>query len=184
MIMPIIVFFAFISVSTFGQDLPAPDYYNQPYYLNDSNKLEKIERVDATYEVKIKGMGYGGFEMYFSAFNEKSAIRFPSNKPLVFLIKLNTDEDPEGFISVAIGTVKKKKRRFIFDSRSMMGKAKDVSDRHINTIVEKLKDDIFKITIQDKLSPGEYAFKPFTSIDLQGNVAGGMNQTIYCFGID
>lgn len=182
-IIPII---AFISIFSYGQDLPTPEYYNQPYFLNDSNKLEKIERVDATYTSTLKGMGYGGNEMYLSILNKKSSKVFSNDKPLVFLIKLNTYEDPESFISMLVGTVKKKERKFIYKRISMMGNVKDISGREVSIKVEKLKDEIFKISVLDKLPPGEYAFKPFTTTSLHGNVtrARSSNETMYCFAIN
>lgn len=173
-----------IALSLFSQSTPEPDYFNQPYYLNDSNQLEKIEKADAKYEVKVKGMGYGGYDMFFTALSPKSNKILSKEKSLVFLIKLNTDIDPEGYIILSKATIKSKKRLFIFDSRSMMGEAKEMKDKKIPLTVEKISDKVFKINITEKLEPGEYAFKPFSSMNLSGNAAGGLNQTIYCFGID
>lgn len=173
-----------ITLALFSQNHPEPDYFNQPYFLNDSNQLEKIEKADAKYEIKVKGMGYGGYDMFFTALGSQSTKRFSKEKSLVFLIKLNTDVDPEGFIVVSKATIKNKKRLFIFDSRTMMGEAKETKDKKTPITVEKLSDKVFKIKITEKMEPGEYAFKPFSSVNLGGNAAGGLNQTLYCFGID
>jgi hypothetical protein len=140
--------------------------------------------VDAKMEGKVKGIM--GWELYFTAMPEKSSKRFLSNTKLRFLAKLNTDEDPQGFVSITSGLIKKDKRRFIFDSRKMSGAVRDVSKNIIPVSVEKLKDKIFLITVINNLSPGEYAFKPFKTTDLNGSSSGQVspNQTIFCFGID
>ena len=74
-----------ITLALFNQNHPEPDYFNQPYFQNDSNQLEKIEKADAKYEIKVKGMGYGGYDMFFTALGSQSTKRFSKEKLLVFL---------------------------------------------------------------------------------------------------
>ncbi|MEJ6694630.1 MAG: hypothetical protein QNK51_02235 [Chitinophagales bacterium] len=169
-----------ISLQLYGQNYPDPDYLNQPYLLNSENTLVKLERGDAQFDFKIKGLGYGGYDMFYTVFGMESDTKVSFGSPLVFLVKLDTKEDPSTFITLTKGNLKREKRNFIFDSRSMMGKSKDISENNVPVDIAKLENGIFRITTKSTLEVGQYAFKP---IGVSNAMVPG-KQTIFCFSIE
>lgn len=101
---------------------------------------------------------------------------------------MNTDVDPETIIKIVKGTAGKKDRSFLMSRNSMLGKVKldKMAESYVSISIKKISEGIFRIEFDNELESGEYAFMPFSSTNLQGNVAGSgtFTQTIYCFGID
>lgn len=161
----------FASLS-FSQSIPEPDFSWRPYILLENNTFKNFERVEAKIDVKSKGMGYGGAEMYYTAFNSKSNLRFKSNEmPRVF-IKFDSNIDPVEMISLSIGEVKKDRRRFLNTSMAIGGKAQDTNSSFVAIEFKKIRDGIFEIILPSNMLPGEYAFMPTGNLQLS------------CFGID
>ena len=175
-----------LPLASIGQDLPEPDYNDQPYYLESNNTLSKVERGEASVEAKIKGMGYGGYEMMYTLEEAKSEKRLTRENDFKFIVKLDTDEDPEEIISVSKATIKKGRRLFKMMSRTMTGKNRKSEAPKIKVTVNKVRDNIFEIVLPSDLEPGEYAFMPFDTQKLNGSVGVGYSATVklYCFAID
>lgn len=172
------------SLSSIAQDsLPVPEFNAMPYYLNNG-ELIVIERNEAVFDTKVKGMGYGGGEYFYSVFGLTSKTRFDKNKfPRIF-IKVETKGDPKDLIEIVAEDTKKKndRRRFKQGSRNMYGKAKDVSENKVEFVLKKLKPNVYEIIFESPLKPGEYAFMPVYDDTL--NPLNGGATKVSCFGID
>lgn len=163
-------------IAAFAQN---PEFSGRPYLWQDS-KLSDLERVDAQFDTKAKGLGYGGVDTYYTVFTDKSDIRFAKDKLPTFIIKVDKGIDPAETYTVLKATVKKKKRSFLIGSYAMGGKAKDTSDEHIKVTYKKLKDCVYEITLPSDIEKGEYAFVPNST----EGVSAGNKMKITCFGID
>lgn len=158
--------------------LPVPEYTLRPYWLTDKNTLEEVERVDAQIDVKVKGMGYGGAEYFYTAFSPKSLVGFSKNQLPILVFRTEGGVDPLEIISLVKGEVKSDRRRFIQGSMKMGGKARNVNSAFVDIRVEKLKDNIFQIILPDDIESGEYAFMPTTTSSTNTKVK------IACFRIE
>lgn len=167
------------SSSIMAQSFPDPEFSSQPYILEANNSYKKLERADAQIETKIVGMGYGGFETYYTAFEPESDVRLPMNSLPRMIIKVEGNVDPSEIISLSEAEVKRDRRRFLQSSRGMRGRAHDISDTYIKLEFKKIRNGIFEVILPSDIQPGEYAFMPI--------ISGGSNSLtvkISCFGID
>ncbi len=163
-------------ISAFAQN---PEFSGRPYLWQDK-KLSELERVDAQFDTKAKGLGYGGVDTYYTVFTDKSEIRFTKDKLPTFVIKVDKGIDPAETYTVLKATVKKKKRSFLIGRYAMGGKAKDTRDEHIKVMYKKLKDGVYEITLPSDIEIGEYAFVPNST---EGMSAGNKIK-INCFAIN
>ena len=59
-----------------------PDFAKRPFIVGAENTLVDFERLVAVVDIKIKGMGYGGSEIFYTVTPSRSQVRFPlSNMP-------------------------------------------------------------------------------------------------------
>lgn len=172
----------FSSAAIYAQDIPTPDYSARPYYLKSGNTLENLERADAASDAKVKGAGFGGVEMYFSAFGASSPIRFTASALPRMFIKLEPNVDPTESITLAKAEVKKDRRRFLQGSMSMSGAARNTSGVEVKLQFKKIRDGIFEILIPSTIESGEYAFMPMGDQNI--SITSVTNIKISCFGID
>lgn len=157
---------------------PDPEFSLRPYLLTSENTLKNLERTDAKYDVKIKAFGYGGTEMYFTAFTPKSDSRFKGSSLPVFIIKVDGDNDPSEVVKlVKAEEGRRDSRRFLISRNKMMGGASSVQDKYVSLEYKKLRTGIYQIMLPDKLPAGEYAFVPV-------NLKESMDVKISCFGVD
>lgn len=164
--------------------IPEPEFLNRPYYL-DNGELKGFEKVDGVVDVKIKAMGYGGSDTYYTAFNSESTKRFTIDGfPRVF-IKLEPGIDPEEVITILRKEKKKKKnrRRFKIGSRKLSGKARNTNNNIISFNIKKIRNQVYEIIFDSVLESDEYAFAPMskTNTDL---LSASTSVKMYCFGID
>jgi hypothetical protein len=143
--------------------LPIPEYALRPYWLTEKYTLSDMERVDAQTDVKVKGMGYGGAEYYYTAFSPISSVVFKISQTPVIIIKTENGVDPSEIVSLVKGEEKSDRRRFIQGSMKMGGKSRDIGDATIELRFEKLVDNIYQIILPSDILPGEYAFMPINS---------------------
>lgn len=169
-------FLFLISLTAFSQN---PEYSGRPY-LWENKKLSELERAEAQFDTKSKGFGYGGVDILYTVFTDKSDIRFTKEKLPIFVIKVDKGIDPAEAYVILKATVKKKKRSFLVGSYAMGGKAKDTGDPKIKAVYKKLKDGIYEVTLPNDTSTGEYAF---VSNSTEG-MSMGNKIKITCFGID
>jgi len=173
-----------MSSSLLAQSFPDPEFSARPYTLAQDNSLKSIERADAQVDFKVKGMGIGGSEIYYTTFSPKSEVRFSKDALPRLIIKVDGNADPSELISMAKGEVKKDRRRFLQGSMALAGKARDVSSAYIKLEFKKLRDGIYEIILPSDIQSGEYAFMPMNSGE--GNPLTSYNSKvkIACFGID
>jgi hypothetical protein len=95
------------SDTLFAQSIPEPEYSGRPYTLAPNNTLNDLERTDAQVDIKVKALGYGGYESYYTAFSAKSEIRLNKNNLPKFIIKIDANTDPSELISMAKAKIKK-----------------------------------------------------------------------------
>lgn len=162
--------------------VPTPEFALRPYSLLANNTLADLDRTDAQLDTKIKGMGYGGLEYFFTAFTPASTVRFSKNNIPVLLFKADPGIDPAEILSLAKGEVKKDRRRFIQGSMKLTGKTRDVGDAYMGLSFIKLKDDLYQIVLPEDIEKGEYAFMPINSS--ASPFTAGSKVRIACFAIE
>lgn len=162
--------------------VPEPDFPTRPYGLDGNYNLIDLDRTDASIDVKVKGLGYGGGEMYYTAFSPAATVRFEIGNLPRFIVQVGDNVDPSSIISMGKAEVKgNQKRRFLQSSMAFGGKARDVSDAVISLDFKKIKDGLYEIIIEQRLEAGEYAFMPISS---GGAFGGGGSSKITCFGVE
>ncbi|UPT68015.1 MAG: hypothetical protein M0D57_04965 [Sphingobacteriales bacterium JAD_PAG50586_3] len=178
------LFLSFLIVFVFGAiqaqtTLPNPEFSGRPYYVSGS-ELKALERADATVDVKVKGMGYGGMETYYTVFGKTSSVRFKKAEMPRLVVKIDGSADPaESIVLARTFELKKDRRRFIKGKSKLGGKSKDISKYDVALDFKKIGDGLYEITITGALEPGEYAFMPILSDN------GGANKIkLTCFGVD
>ena len=169
----------FVSTSI-AQSFPDPEFSSQMYILEVDNTLKNLERTDAQMDIKIKGMGYGGSEIYYTAFTPKSDVRLSKNALPKLVIKVEGNINPSELISLAKAVVKKNSRRFLQSSMAFLGKARDVSSSYVKLEFKKNREGIFEVILPSDIQPGEYAFMPIN----RSFTSSGIKVKISCFGID
>ena len=155
-----ISFLLILSTQSFAQKFPEPEFSSRPYILEGNNTLKNLERADAQIDMKVKGMGYGGVETYYTVFTPSSDVRLPKDTLPKFIIKIEGNLDPSELVALSLGTSKKNRRRFLQGSMGMTGKARDVSDAYLKLEFKKIRKDIYEIILPKDVQPGEYAFMP------------------------
>ncbi|MBS1950996.1 MAG: hypothetical protein JST37_08335 [Bacteroidetes bacterium] len=180
LLLPLFIFIL-VSSQAKSQDVPEPDFSQKPYFLVDG-KLINMEKTDASLEKKMRGMGYGGVEYFYSVAGNRSSSRVTASSIPKIIYKNDDNSDPSESILVCIGEPRKGSRRFSSFRMSAFGSSKGVLDNRIKLTVKKIRDKIFEITIDQPLSPGEYAVLPYSK---------GMSMTVIttgtkvnCFGVD
>ena len=171
-------------ITSFSQSFPDPEFSSKPYILLEDNTLKNFERADAQMDFKIKAMGYGGSEIYITAFSPTSDVRFSKNVMPKIIVKIAFNVDPADLISLTLGEVKKDRRRFLQSSIALGGKARDVSWNNVPLDFKKIREGIYEIVLPSNIQAGEYAFRPIN--DGSGNPIGSYTTKvkISCFGID
>lgn len=168
------------------EKIPEPEFNARPYYLNNG-ELKDMERADASIDVKVKGMGYGGADYFYTAFGSSSQTRFNKDDMPRIFIKLEGNVDPEELILIVKEEIQKKKndrRRFKQGSMSLAGKARDVSNNQVAFSINKVREGVYEILFDISLEPGEYAFMPVSDASINLLTAGSTKTKITCFGID
>lgn len=161
---------------TTNAQTPVPDFKNAPMLLK-GGKLEKLEKVAAEIKQKVNGMGYGGVSQMVTIDGASSPVTADA-KP-EFVIKVDADADPETVMYLAKCLEHKKVREVEVAKQSAFAAygatGKSVKRNHVKLNFEKVSDGVYKITLDEKLEEGEYAF-----VSASGGAQGSMN-TVYCF---
>jgi hypothetical protein len=168
-------------VSITDAEIPIPDFPGRPYYITGSKKLENLERADASSDVKIKGLGYGGHDLYFTAFGIKSPITFKQSELPKLVIKLEANQDPSEMVTLTKATLLKDRRRFLQESGSLGGKAHNVEASRLPLQFRKVRDGLYEIVIPATIEPGEYAFMPMGA---SGSILSSTTIKISCFSVE
>lgn len=167
--------------SVLSQEIPDPEFSQKPFYFRDGKLLE-FEKADATMEKKLKGMGYGGVEYFYSVDGSKSSVRFASPSNPIIIIKMEDNSDPVETFSLCVAEGKKSSRRFRAMKMGALGSVKSINDNKYKITSKKLRNQVFEITIEGTLSIGEFALIPYTSEATMKALSTATK--IFCFGID
>lgn len=171
-----------LSANIFGQEV---DKKFTPYYLING-KVENFEKAGAKSEAKSIGMGYGGVNSYHTILNSKnSSVRFSSVRIPKFIIEIEDNTETYELVVIVKADVtnrKKTYRRFV-QSGAGLGGSKDLSEHFYIPNLKKIEGNLYEMTFEQDLPPGEYSFK---SIPISGKnymTSSGKILT-FCFGID
>ena len=116
-----------IQFSVFAQEVPIPDFAKRPFILSEQNDLKDFDRIVAVVDFKIKGMGYGGSEIYYTVTPGRSDLRYPLSNLPRFIIRTEPNQDPSEVIYLSKAfEVTPKRRRFLTSKMNMIGKSKEV----------------------------------------------------------
>jgi hypothetical protein len=166
-----------LSLPIFGQERPEPEFLNVAYlYDSASNKLIGLERQNAKPAAKAKAFGYGGIKATSEVPGDKSPVRFPSDRKLVFVFRAPPGLDPQSLIEIVRLTSKKDHREVVqMQSKGFLGlggvKAEgDKADVPFDA--GKYSETSLQVSPVEPLAPGEYA------------IHQPANPTVFCFGID
>ncbi len=157
-----------------------PEFKNQPAAI-DGDKMVKLEKVSAEVKQKINGMGYGGTSQNIQIDLPSSPVRLSSNPE--FLLKVDSDTDPETVFYLAI-CLKAKKVRSVEVAKTSAFAAygatgKSAKRFHVELTYEKVGDGVYKIKVNEALKAGEeYAFV------MKSSGASGQISNVFCFGVN
>jgi hypothetical protein len=172
-----------IHFSVYSQEIPMPDFAKRPFIVGAENTLVDFERLVAVVDIKIKGMGYGGSEIFYTVTPSRSQVRFPLSNMPKFVIKTESNQDPSEVVYLSkVFESNSKRRRFLATKMSMLGKSKEVDNQFIQIDFKKLGENFYQIIIVDPIGNGEYAFIPFDTGVGSKNMMGKV--FVNCFGID
>ncbi|MDX2282975.1 MAG: hypothetical protein NW241_02385 [Bacteroidia bacterium] len=166
--------------AAYAQTVPDPEFSLRPYAAGSDSTLQSLERAQAQMEMQVVGMGYGGANVYYTAFTPASEVRFSGRSLPKFVMKSEGGTDPAEQIVLCKGEVRKKHRRFVHIGVKMYGGARDVSSAYVKLEFKRIREGVFEIMLPRTLPPGEYAFMPL-SISTGAPPAKIM---LSCFGID
>ncbi len=151
-------------------DYPKPEFDNQIYYLDGSNKLHKLEKQSGAVEVSYPFI-------YLCIKEIHSDIRLPNNEDLRFVIRTTHPVTDINMMYQLFTTFKKRRSRFSLvqyvDKRGTMTNKND----KISFSYKKISEDTYLISPDKKLEEGEYVF---ASSAERGSESGVES---YCFGI-
>jgi hypothetical protein len=172
-----------LSLLSYAQEIPVPDFIKRPFILTEENRITDFERLVAAVDFKVKGMGYGGTELYYTVNPGRSLKRFPLTNLPKFIIRTEPNQDPSEVIYLSKAyEVTVKKRRFLTSKYNVLGKSKEVNFQFIQIDFKKISPDFYEIIIVDPIGNGEYAFIPFDTAESSRNIGGKVY--INCFGIN
>lgn len=164
-----------------SNNIPDPDYPNRPYYL-DGNELIKLERAEANFALKKKGI-YRGVDQQVQVMKEESPIQFEKNKLPRFFIQINDEDvDPYDIIDLCkADNIGAGRRNFTFSGKTYGGRVKDVTGKIMQLDFKKIRKGLYEIIIAQDLVQGEYAFLPLGNTENQLSSVNSVKAN--CFGV-
>lgn len=180
----LIIFLSLSFINSYGQSkkpIPEPEFINQIYFFEkQTGILTKLEQNNAKVKTKVKGLGYGGYEMQYQINNTASPIRIPQESSYSFVVSFGESMgDPSSLFALNKAEIKKNIRYGTHLQASMIGKVKE-NENVIPYDVKKVKDKVFEIIPSVKLNPGEYFFVNKGSAGKYNGIA----MDVFCFGVD
>src|ERR1700740_1936224 len=102
LIAPIVAILSVFAVLAQAAKKPQePQYANSFFFLEKDSNLKPLERQTAKVETKVRGLGFGGADSKYVLPNEHSAIRFPANVSLQFVVRPEpTNIDPATIVQL------------------------------------------------------------------------------------
>ncbi len=163
------------------KNIPEPEFPNRPYYL-DGNELVKLERAEANFAAKAKGI-YRGVDYQVQVMKEESPIQFLKNNLPRFFIQI-TDEDIDPYDVIDLckaDRIGKGRRNFTYAGKKYGGRVKDVTGKLVQLEFKKISKGIYEIIIEGDIEQGEYAFLPIVKTD--NSLTSTNSIKANCFGI-
>jgi hypothetical protein len=170
---------------------PQPDIQGtvtEPEYIGvvaaidpSTGALIELERHPTTQRVKIKGLGFGGGEVYLKIPGERSAIRFRADAVPAFVVRVTSQQsDPQSSIRLIGWKVEKRSRQISVQKAGALGlnATSSAEESLLPFNVTKYGEASLKIVSAQPLPPGEYAFGPpdgHDSFSFGIDPAGGEN---------
>ena len=157
------------TISAMSQSIDDIQFINHPYFNGNA-----IEKVKAKMKSIIRGLGYGGANVFFEIQGEKSKTRISQSDSLYFMI--NMEQGMFGSMSL-FNAEQKGKKRIVMYAKSRVFSASDIGGESIQYNTIKVYENIYKIIPSEPLHPGEYSFIFYGS-------TSGMSADAFTFGID
>lgn len=171
----------FLAILTFSTGLAQdakkpqePEYANAFFFLEKDGNLKPLERQAAKVATKVK---LGGADSNYVLPNAHSAVRFPANGNLQFVVQPDPkNADPTTIFQLYVLKVSKGQREVqVAKVRSFGGAKNTLGDTAIPFDVSKYGENSVLLKPHASLSPGEYMWAANSTLMVpQG----------YCFGID
>lgn len=162
-------------------DIPNPEFPLRPYYL-DGNELLKLERSEANFAIKQKGV-YRGQDKQVQVMKEESVLQFDKNNlPRFFISIEDSDVDPYDVIDLCkADRIGKGRRNFTYAGTKYGGRVKDVTGKLMQLDFKKIRKGLYEIIIEQSLEQGEYAFLPL--FNNSNSITSTNSIKANCFGI-
>lgn len=162
-------------------NIPEPEFPLRPYYL-DGNELTKLERAEANFAIKQKGI-YRGQDKQVQIMKEESPIQFiKGNLPRFFISIDDPDIDPYDVIDLCrADRIGKGRRNFTYAGTKYGGRVKDVTGKLVHLEFKKIRKGLYEIIVEDELKQGEYAFLPLFNNSQSLSSTNSIKAN--CFGI-
>ncbi len=154
---------------------PEPEYNFVISVLDlSAPRLIELERQTPEVQVKVKGLGFGGAQGDYVVPGAKSAVRFPADRQIEFVIRVESrSTDPQQQIEFFRWQVKKGNRHLMLAKVSTFrGSKGSVEESAIKFATEKYGQASFRFWPTKPLPPGEYA------------VSSPYTEDSFCFGVD
>ncbi|HQV77494.1 MAG TPA: DUF4377 domain-containing protein [Chitinophagales bacterium] len=166
--------------NTSNTNIQDPDFPLRPYYL-DGNELVKLERSEANFAAKAKGL-YRGVDKQVQIMKEESPIQFAKNNiPRFFILIEDGDIDPYDVVDLCkADKIGKGRRNFTYAGVKYGGRVKDVTGKLIQLDFKKIRKGLYEIIIEQELPQGEYAFLPLFSAN---SISSTNSVKANCFGV-
>jgi hypothetical protein len=159
--------------------VPAPEFKNKVMFVKKDNTLESLDNTDLSTDLKSK---ITGSDVFLKAMGTTASVSHSGSPKNRFIVKLDTDTDPESAVELMQFTADKTARRILVNAMASTGKAKDITLPKFKLNFTKLADGVYLITPQEQLPDGEYVFiinRP--SISVLGAAGGSQSMKGFCF---
>ncbi len=156
---------------------PTPDALNTVFHYNKAtNNLQSLEKSRGVLKFRSKALGYGGSKEMCEISGDESPVRMASAESMSFII--NTGGGTSDAIKLYKLDHNKKSRWATFSKVSLLA-GMSGAEGNIPCQIRMLKQGIFEIIPESKLSEGEYFFTT-KAADYNSSV----NLEVFAFGID
>jgi hypothetical protein len=167
---------------TAQSNLPVPEFKNTINQVDTTQKvLKNLEKANAEVDLKVKGLGYGGSELYLKISGSESSVTLQPSQA-TFVVKLpDLDTDPSTYVDLYKFDSDKDRRRVKIASRKLTGKTRNVDIPNVDLSFAKISAGCYLITISETLKKGNYGF--ILDISSTGGFGSKQSTTVFAFDI-
>lgn len=158
-----------------------PDYAGNFAGLS-GGKLISLERQAASQQFRVRGLGYGGADMFYDLPGLASPVRFKPSTVPEFVVRAPQTMDPQdqiGFFRLVVG--KNARRLHTMKVKPMGFGTKQNVAASVPFEASKYGKDFFRFKPTMELLPGEYALTSSSGMSANGAT---VSQAIFLFGVD